>query len=251
MTTPTLQVTGLKVGYGGRAILPPVDFAVSPGELWVLAGANGSGKSTLIKTLVGLQPPLEGQCLRPPARELAYLPQRLHVDPMVPMRAIDLVRMGIEREWSFLRPWMSASDREQVTTAMRDANCLNLARESYQTLSEGQKQRVLLARALASSPSLLLMDEPTSAMDLPAQQQTLIQLDHLRRERPLAILLISHHLEQALSVADHVLFLDASRQTVVAGPTRTVINDPAFCHRFPGLAEHLALPPICAENEND
>jgi zinc transport system ATP-binding protein len=241
MTTPLLATDALRIGYAAGAILPPVSFAVQPGELWVIAGPNGTGKSTLVRTLAGLLPPKGGRIQLPAAEDLAYLPQRLHIDPQVPIRGIDLIRQGAERRWQFLRPWLTATQRRQIDAAIHQADCADLIRLSYHTLSEGQRQRILLARALAGRPAILLMDEPTSAMDPNVTLATLRQLDDLRRQDGTAILLISHHLDVALPLADHVLFLDREEGEVLAGPTRTVTAHPAWLHRFPSLtADQLA-----------
>jgi zinc transport system ATP-binding protein len=245
MTTPLLATEALQIGYGGRAILPPVTFAVQPGELWVIAGPNGAGKSTLIRTLAGLIPAQGGKLTPPAPQDLAFLPQRLHIDPQVPIRGIDLIRQGAERGWRFLRPWLSADERSQIATAIAEADCSDLVRRSYHTLSEGQRQRVLLARAMAGRPALLLMDEPTSAMDPNATLATLGRLDDLRRKHGTAVLLISHHLDLALPLADHVLFLDREEGEVLAGPTHSVIAHPAWIRRFPSLtADHLSRRPL-------
>jgi ABC-type Mn2+/Zn2+ transport system ATPase subunit len=241
MTTPLLAAEALQVGYAGGAILPPVSFAVQPGELWVVAGPNGAGKSTLIRTLAGLIPPLGGRFTPPAPQDLAYLPQRLLIDPQVPIRGIDLIRQGAERRWQFLRPWLSADQRQQIEIAIQQADCADLTRRSYHTLSEGQRQRILLARALASRPALLLMDEPTSAMDPNATLATLHRLDELRCTHGTAILLISHHLDLSLPMADKVLFLDREEGEVLAGPTTMVTAHPAWIRRFPAhTADHLA-----------
>jgi ABC-type Mn2+/Zn2+ transport system ATPase subunit len=217
-----------------------VSFAVQPGEMWVIAGPNGAGKSTLVRTLAGVLPTLGGSLNPPAAEDLAYLPQRLTIDPQVPIRGIDLVRQGVERGWRFLRPWMAAADRAQIAEAIAGADCADLVRLSYHTLSEGQRQRILLARALAGRPAVLLMDEPTSAMDANATLTTLQRLDALRRQHGTAILLISHHLDVALPLADHVLFLDREEGEVLAGTTATVTTHPAWIRRFPSMtAEHF------------
>lgn len=235
MPPPLLACDALEIGYGGVAILPPISFTVRPGEIWVVAGPNGAGKSTLVRTLAGILPHRGGTMTATTPEAIAYLPQRLLVDPQVPLRGIDLIRQGVERGWRFLRPWLSADDRRRIATAIQEADCADLAPRSYHVLSEGQRQRVLLARALAGRPSLLLMDEPTSAMDPNATRATLDRLDRLRRTTGTAVLLISHHLDLALPLADQILFLDRDAGEVLAAPPHQVMAHPAWQRRFPAL----------------
>ena len=234
---PILAAERLRVGYGDRGLLPPLSFAIHPGEQWVVVGRNGSGKSTLLKTLLGLLPPVEGQVVRPAGATLAYVPQRYPLEPTVPVRAIDLVAEGLEAGWSFLRPWRPAGSREAVAEALVRVGAEHLAHRRFDTLSEGQKQRVLLARAVVGSPSLILLDEPTSAMDLLAEQQTLAILDGLRRDRGTSVVLVSHHLEATLALANRAIFVDSEHQEVAVGSVADILADPTFRHHFGGLVD--------------
>lgn len=238
--TPVLVAEGLKVGYQGRAILPPLDLQIRPGELWVLAGRNGSGKSTLLKTLLGLIPPVQGRVERPSATNITYLPQKQALDPIVPMRVIDIVSEGVEARWSFLRPWLRGSDRDRIQEALELTGTTHLKWRSFVELSEGQKQRVLIARALASTPQLMLLDEPTSAMDLPSERETIEHIDRLRRQVKTAVLIVSHHLPTAVKAADRVLFVDSEHKTVALGSVPEVVANPTFRRQFSGLTGELS-----------
>lgn len=246
---PVLATDRLLVGYQGRAILPPLDMHIRPGELWVLAGRNGSGKSTLLKTLLGLIPPVGGRITRPPEASITYLPQKQALDPIIPMRVIDIVAEGVESRWSFLRPWIAGDQRAQIDKALDLTGTTHLARRTFVELSEGQKQMVLIARALASAPDLMLLDEPTSAMDLPAEREAIEQIDRLRRKLGTAVLIVSHHLPAAVKAADRVLFVDAEHDTVAMGSVRDVVAHPTFRRQFSGLTGELSsldpsFPPI-------
>lgn len=248
MITPTKPLTqalltteSLSVGYGGAPVLPPMTFSVHPGELWVLAGRNGSGKSTLLRTILGLLPPVGGTLKRPPSTSIAYLPQVQSLDPIVPMRVWDIVAEGVESGWSFLKPWRSADKKERISEALARTGAESLTKRSFVELSEGQKQRVLLARAIAASPQLLLLDEPTSAMDLKAEEEAIAHIANLRRELGTAVILVSHHLPAAIKAADHILFVDAEHQGVAAGTVQAVLADPIFHRQFAGLTGDLCV----------
>ncbi len=243
LTEPKALLTTefLSVGYGGAPVLPPLTFSVRSGELWVLAGRNGSGKSTLLRTILGLLPPVAGTLSRPPATSIAYLPQVQSLDPIVPMRVWDIVAEGVESGWSFLRLRLTAAQKDRISEALERTGTEGLAKRSFAELSEGQKQRVLLARAIASSPQLLLLDEPTSSMDLKAEEEAIARIDGLRRELGTAVILVSHHLPAAIKAADHILFVDAEHQGIAAGGVQEVLADPIFHRQFAGLTRDLCV----------
>lgn len=221
-----LAAVDLAVGYGGKAILPPVTFEIRPGELWLLVGRNGSGKSTLLRTLMGLSSPISGGVRRPPQGGIAFIPQRQNRDPALPLRAVDLVEEGLESGRSFLRPLRAKPARTAALAALDRVDAAPLALKPFRDLSEGQKQRVLMARALVSEPLLFVADEPTAAMDLQAEREALDLLARLRRDAGTAVLLVSHHVPSALAVADSLIVVDAEAQAVIVGPRAEVARHP-------------------------
>jgi zinc transport system ATP-binding protein len=223
---PLMRCDQLRVGYRGRAILPAIDIAIGAGELWALVGRNGSGKSTWFRTLLGLLPPVAGSVSRAPGLRMSYVPQRLKLDELFPVLARDVVAMGTERDWNFVRPTRKRTARAQA--ALVRVGAAELADRSFRALSEGQKQRVLLARLFASEPALALLDEPTSAMDAVAERETLLLLDALRREHGTTVIVVCHALGLVREIAEHMLFFDASGGDVISGSTRDVLSHAAF-----------------------
>ena len=198
-----------------------------------MIGRNGAGKSTWIRTLLGLLPPVSGAIHRQPADlPLAYIPQRSSYDPIVPLQAETVVRMGLERGHSFLRPGFARRREDRVAAAMAAADCAELRGHCFRTLSEGQKQKVLLARVLAGDPAIAFFDEPTAAMDVVAEAEALAQLDALRRERGIGLVVVSHFLEVAARHADAVVFLDRDDQVVLVGTPDEVLADDRFVARY-------------------
>jgi zinc transport system ATP-binding protein len=230
-----LRARGLVVGFGRTAILPPIDLALRRGELWGVVGRNGAGKTTLFRTLLGLHAPVAGDVVRGSGIVLGYVPQRHVLDPLVPARARDLIGEGAERGRSFLVPWRAKEARERVAKAIAATRAEPLLDKRYRDLSEGEKQRVLLARALAGAPDLLVLDEPTSAMDIVAEREATDVLVRLRDELDMGILLVSHHLGLVSQVADRLLYLDADDGAAVAGTTAEVLDDPMFARRYGSL----------------
>jgi zinc transport system ATP-binding protein len=249
-----LEAKQLVVGFGRQGILPPIDLAIGRAQVWGVVGRNGSGKTTLFRTLLGLQAPVSGIVVRPSGATVAYVPQRHAFDPLVPARAKDLVIEGSEREWSFVKPLRDPDAKARIARAIEATQIEPLLRKRYRELSEGQKQRVLLARALAGGPDLLVLDEPTSAMDLVAEREVCKVLISLRQRFGLGILLVSHHMSLVASMADRLLFLDADDAIAVAGRVEEVMAHPVFAQRYGSVLNEprmpLSLPPV-ARNSPD
>ncbi len=232
-----LEANELSIGYRGRAILPPISLRIDPGQVWALAGSNGSGKSTLMRTLLGLQPKVGGRLERASGLWASYVPQRGEYDPSVPMRVIDFVRAGADTGWTFADPLHRWRRRAEVTAALRDTGAAPLARQRFAELSEGQKQRALIARALVAQPTLLVLDEPTSAMDPVAEEAVFDLLSELRESRGMALLVASHTMGFVPRHATHCCFVDREHQHVAIGQAPAVLADPEFVRHYGQLGE--------------
>jgi zinc transport system ATP-binding protein len=235
---PLLACHGLVVGFAGKPLLPAIDARFCRGELSAIVGRNGAGKTTFFRTLLGLIPVVGGElrrCTSP--LTVGYIPQRSQLDPLVPLRAWDVVAMGVDRGRSILRPLLSRADRRLIDDALAELGAVELAPRSFGELSEGQKQRVLMARLVAGHPALAVLDEPTAAMDEVAERQTLELIDQLRRDHGMAVLIVSHHLPLIGRFADQVVFLDRDGGAVVVGPPQEVLQHRAFRARYGAAAE--------------
>lgn len=229
-----LRAENLQIGYDKTAILPPLSFSVHAGEIWALFGPNGGGKSTLLRTILGLQPHVAGTLHRDEERVSAVL-QRHTLDPLAPQRTLDVIQRGVGRGWSFLRPWLTAQERDTAQRAARDTQTKDLLQQPFSTLSEGQKQRVLIARALASNPHLLTLDEPTSAMD-PFHERTMFDvLRHLSSARRLSLLIASHHMQGLTQHATHAIYVDRPCAVAIAGPFAEVAAHPTVREHYGDL----------------
>lgn len=229
-----LSARALRPGYANTAILPPISFDLRAGEIWALFGPNGGGKSSLLRTLLGLQAPIAGEVIRSNVRTSA-VPQRQRVDPLIPGRALDFVRAGADRRWSFLRPFTSSEGRAAVEGAIDDAEVRSILHQPYDELSEGQKQRVLIARALASQPGLLALDEPTSAMDPFHEEAVFRLLEKVAASRNLGVLVASHHMHILTECAQNAIYVDRERNLVLSGPFEEVAAHPVVIARYGDL----------------
>ena len=236
---PQVRCNGLVVGYGGTALLPPVDLEMTCGQFWAVVGRNGSGKTTLFKTLLGLIPPVGGRVEHPggPVR-IAYLAQRATFDALYPVSVLQVVMMGTVHRWSFLKPGLG-KDRTAAMAALEEVGMVHVARRTFRSLSEGQKQRVLFARMIASGAPIALLDEPTVAMDAVAEREAMELLDRLRKRHHLTVVVVTHYLKVAWEMAEHLLFVDPDGRNTIVGTPDEVFAHPAFVARYGEVAKEV------------
>ncbi|MDT7843469.1 ABC transporter ATP-binding protein [Streptomyces justiciae] len=220
--TEVLRAEGVEVVRDGRPILQEVSLTVRTGEHWALLGANGAGKSTLLSLLGAVVHPTRGtvevlgrRLGRVDLRELrAYVG---HVDPRhpltQPLRTRDVVLTGLTNSVAPLPHWRpTPAQEERADRLIATLGLTDLRDARWPTLSQGQRGRTLIARALMPEPRLLLLDEPATGLDLPGREQLIAALDELRREHPaLATVLVTHHLEELPGGTTHALLLREGR----------------------------------------
>jgi ABC-type Mn2+/Zn2+ transport system ATPase subunit len=205
-----LRVTDADFGYGGRAVVRGASLTIRANEFVALLGSNGSGKTTLLRGLLGFVPLLAGRVERRAGLRIGYVPQRETLDPLYPLSAFDVARLGAWRDLPFWRP-SGARERERTREALVACRATGFAGGRYAALSGGQRQRVLLARALATGPDLLLLDEPTAGIDPETEQEILELLRALRESRGLSIWMVTHHVHAIRGRADRTLVVSEGR----------------------------------------
>ena len=222
----------LSLGYGGHAVVDDVSVAIPDGATTVVVGANGSGKSTLLRGMARLLKPSDGACLldgeaihRRPTKEVAKVLGLMPQQPLAPegITVVDLVSRGRQPHRSALARW-SRSDEDAVTEALVLTGTLDLADHAVDELSGGQRQRVWVAMALAQCPQILLLDEPTTYLDVAHQIELLDLLRDLRETRGTTVAMVLHDLNLAGRYADHLVALRAGK-VVAAGPPEDVVTE--------------------------
>lgn len=208
---PVLRLEDVAVAYEGLTALEGISFTVQAGERVAIVGPNGAGKSTLLKVIAGVLPPTRGQVQvygSAPGGHLciAYVPQRSQVDWHFPITVADAVMMGRTGKLGLLRR-PTPHDWEFVRSCLAQVGLEALAKRQIGELSGGQQQRMFIARALAQEAELMLLDEPLTGLDLPAQTEILRILD-LLKARGVTVLLSTHDLHQAATAFDRVLLLN-------------------------------------------
>lgn len=214
MPAELIGASGLRFGYGREPVIDDVDLSVRAGEFVALVGPNGSGKSTLLRLLLGSLEPQAGQARlfgRPPAdvhrrARLGYVPQRPSLSSELPATVREIVSAGRLTDGRWWLP-MSRADRAQVDHAIASVGLADLAGRPVNELSGGQQQRAFIARAFASDPALLVLDEPIAGVDASSQRLFRDSLVHLIREHGAGVLLVSHELSAVADDVDRVIVL--------------------------------------------
>ncbi len=226
-TTPLIEAKGLSVAYGkAAAVLRDVDFRLLPGEIVTVVGPNGSGKSSFLKALVGTLAPAAGTIWRAPGLRVGYVPQKLHLDPNLPLNLGRFLRL--------LQPL----DRNTVSNLLARVGIPGLENRPMGALSGGQMQRALLAQAIAGRPQVLVLDEPTQGLDQPGIAAFYRLIEDLRRELGCAVLSVSHDLHVVMSASDRVICLNG--HVCCEGTPEVVSNAPEYRALF-GLGTGGAL----------
>jgi iron complex transport system ATP-binding protein len=237
-----LTVAGLGVRREGTKILDGVSWAVRKGEHWVILGANGSGKTSLLSALSGYLTPTTG--------EVEVLGQRYgSTDWRELRRAIGIVSSAIRQmmhddepaldsvisgKFAMIDFWGKASraDRERAARILRQIECAHLAARPWRVLSQGERQRILIGRALMARPRLLILDEPCAGLDPVSREHFLHFIQRLgsARHSP-ALILVTHHVEEIMPVFSHVLLLKAGR-LLAAGPKAAILRSGPLSETF-------------------
>ena len=223
-----LSATAIDLAYAGQRVLRGVSLSIAKGEIVTIVGPNGSGKSTLLRVLIGALKPDKGLVTRASGLKIGYVPQRLHIDPTLPMtvrRFLDLPKPVPQGDA------IAALDRAGVPGVIG---------QQMASLSGGQFQRMLLARAVLGGPDILMLDEPTQGLDQPGSASFYRQIEELRNRLGCAVLMVSHELHVVMSASDRVICLNG--HVCCEGTPEVVSAAPAYRELFgTGTGGALAL----------
>ena len=227
-----LSFEQVSVGYGGTALIEDVNLCVERGEIVALVGPNGAGKSTILKTAAGLLRQVKGSVLLGDRRleEWPLSEKAKKMSVMMTertdteyMTCFDVVRVG-RYQYTNLMGSLSERDRQVILESMQMIGVDGLADTDYSKLSDGQKQRVLLARAVVSEPDILILDEPTSFLDMGYKTEFFDVLKKLVAERKIAVLISMHELDLVRRVADRVVCISKENRVEKTGSPKEILT---------------------------
>ena len=245
-----LLAAGLDLAYGERQIVSALDISLPPGQLTVIVGANACGKSTLLRGLARLLTPARGAVYldgkpihQMPTRDVATILGVLPQSPIAPdaISVADLVGRGRYPHQGWFRRW-TQDDDAAVAEALAATDTAELADRAVDELSGGQRQRVWIAMALAQETDLLLLDEPTTFLDINHQVEVLDLLTDLVRQRGRTIVVVLHDLNLACRYADHIVAMKAGR-IVAEGRPVDVMTEGVVQDVF-GMVSRVVVDPV-------
>ncbi|MDJ0943654.1 MAG: zinc ABC transporter ATP-binding protein ZnuC [Kiloniellales bacterium] len=229
---------GIDVAFGRTTVLSGVDLAVHRGEIVTLIGPNGSGKTTLVRVILGLLKPQGGEVRRGPGLTTGYVPQRLHIDPALPMTARRFLALPRRQP------------EDALHRVLAEVGAGYLIDQPIQSLSGGETQRLLLARALLRDPDLLVLDEPLQGVDFNGQLALFELIGGVRDERRCGILMVSHDLHLVMAGTDRVICLN--HHVCCTGAPEAVSRHPEYLALFgPRGAEGLAVYTHAHDHQHD
>ena len=223
-----IEAKDISASYGGKQVLDRVSLHLDKGEIVTIVGPNGSGRSTLLRTLIGALKPVAGRVVRAPGLRIGYVPQKLHIDPTLPMtvrRFLDLPHRVTDAA---------------AAEALARADVPEVMGQQMSGISGGQFQRVLLARAVLGRPDVLMLDEATQGLDQPGSASFYKQIERVRNDLGCAVLMVSHELHVVMNATDRVICLNG--HVCCEGTPAVVSAAPAYRELFgTGTGGALAL----------
>ena len=217
MTQPLIRAEGIGLNYNGRSILDQVSLQISPAEIVTLIGPNGAGKTSLVRVILGLVSASEGTISRRPDLRIGYMPQKLHIDKSLPLSVQRF--MGLAK-----------NDKSAIRNSLAMTEVEHLRNSPLQSLSGGELQRVMLARAILRQPNLLVLDEPVQGVDVSGQARLYGLISELRDQLHCGVLMVSHDLHLVMAATDTVICLN--QHICCHGHPDKVVEHPAYLEMF-------------------
>ena len=236
MPETLIRLNKVTLAYRDRKVISDVSLDIHPGEIVTLIGPNGAGKTTLVRLVLGLQKPDSGSRSVKSGLRIGYMPQKLHVDNTMPLT--------VKRFLS-----LTGQAAGEIAQALERTGVLRVLNSPVQSLSGGELQRVLLARALLHKPQLLVLDEPVQGVDVNGQKELYHLISELRKERGCSILMVSHDLHLVMASTDRVVCLN--HHICCSGHPHEVRRHEGYLKLFGGESDELAVYTHHHDHEHD
>lgn len=243
---PLIQGKNLSLHFGERQILDKVSINLHAGEIVTLIGPNGAGKTSLVRVVLGLQAASGGTLDRAPDLNIGYMPQKLHIEPSLPLTVERFLQLALG--YHLRSGGKRRHEREAILESLALTGIEHLLKSPMHTLSGGETQRVLLARALLRNPSLLVLDEPVQGVDVAGQSKLYQLIADIRDQRGCGVLMVSHDLHLVMAATDTVVCLN--QHVCCHGHPSSVTEDPAYLELF-GQTAHSGIAVYTHHHDHD
>lgn len=221
-----LKITNACVNFSGRKVLDSVSLSIQENEIITIIGPNGAGKTTLVKIILGLQSPNSGILTRKSGISIGYMPQKLHIESSMPLSV-----------YRFLS--LSGAKISEIDNSLRKTGVFSAKHSPLKSVSGGEMQRILLARALLCCPDLLVLDEPVQGVDINGQSELYHLISEIKCELNCSVLMVSHDLHLVMAATDKVICLNG--HICCSGHPHQVTKHPAYLKLFGQKFEELAI----------
>jgi zinc transport system ATP-binding protein len=235
--TVLLSAKNLACVSRGKTILDKVSLELHEAEIITLIGPNGAGKTTLIRILLGLNHKFDGEIYCRSGLKIGYVPQRVSISSVLPLRVIDFLRLG------------GVYKIEEISDVMAEIDVAHILNSAIQEISGGEFQRVLLARALLKKPEVLVLDEPAQGLDVIGQQSLYQVINALRKSRSCGVLMVSHDLHLVMATTDQVICLNT--HVCCTGHPDHISAHPEYLKLFGTALDGLAIYSHAHDHEHD
>ncbi|MGB2692669.1 MAG: metal ABC transporter ATP-binding protein [Thermodesulfobacteriota bacterium] len=221
--TEQIKLENLAIGYENETFVDSINLSIEGNQFWGVLGPNGSGKTTLLKTVLNLTPAISGNIILNNDLIFGYVPQNEKFDPIFPISACEMVSMG---RYSRVKTGskLAKTDIEIVERSMESVGISHLKNRTFRSLSGGEKQRTLLARAIAGEPHILVLDEPTASVDIKGEAEIMELVKNIQTDSKLAVLMVSHFISTVSKFSDHLILIDKDRKIFQSGTKTEVLQ---------------------------
>jgi len=213
-----IKLDNISIGFNKTPILKGINLTVNGNEFWGVIGPNGGGKSTLLKTIIGLTEPINGSYEIKEGHSFGYVPQHESYDSLYPVSVQEMVSMGRYSKVPFGRR-MKDADLNIVRESIGKIGVSNLSKKIFRELSGGEKQKVLIAKAICGEPDILVLDEPTASLDVKGEAEVMSLIKSLKDEFNLTVIMVSHFANTIRKYTDNVMLVDKENEVFLTFTT--------------------------------
>jgi ABC-type Mn2+/Zn2+ transport system ATPase subunit len=218
-----ITLNKVEIGFEAKPLTAPIEIFIGENEFWGVIGPNGGGKTTLLKTILGLLPKVSGELNYSPKCSFGYVPQHKSFDKLFPISVMELVLMGRYGKVGFGKS-ITKNDKQIAMDCLEKVGIYQLADRTFRSLSGGEIQRALIARALVGEPSVVVLDEPTVSVDIRGEIEIMDLVSSIQVEYNLTVIMVSHYIGRVAEYAERLILIDKDSRVFEQGLSADIVN---------------------------